>query len=249
MWISHTHEHSRPNVKKAAVAHDTEGMWVDVARSLPKAVAAPKKTTRINRTVDEPKQQRLIELQELFISEVGADCKVVCGARSWNLHVRILAEASPYFKAAFQGCFKEAEIRIISILDNNEDVVNAFLSCIYGKDVSAYIGGSTPLNICLSSIELFLLADEYQFESVRRKTLATFKTTIENNDWSLDSFGRIVHSVWEHAGLESPLRDIVLEKLRKGRTNTPSGVTDAERQRIAARTPDSGRRLGFLMQP
>ena len=82
-------------------------------------------------------QYRANLLHQLLLDDSFADCKIACGSATMKCHRSILAAASPVWRSAFSGNFREAHEATISIQDAELDTVEALVRYAYTGEVDA----------------------------------------------------------------------------------------------------------------
>jgi len=83
-------------------------------------------------------------LRQMWADSSFSDCVVVCGERRFDCHQVVLATASPVWRAALKGDFRERRESMIRIVDAEPAVVDAMLGYVYtgkleGADVTALL--------------------------------------------------------------------------------------------------------------
>ncbi|KAM0432994.1 hypothetical protein ACHAPT_004699 [Fusarium lateritium] len=81
-----------------------------------------------------------------------------CRGREFNTHRAIVCTQSPFFRAALSGGFKEGTSGIVSLLDDDPDIVQCFLEFLYtgsystdGLDLDTLLGASEAVNTEVST--------------------------------------------------------------------------------------------------
>jgi len=98
-------------------------------------------------------------LEEVFKNKEFSDVVVKCGGIKFECHKVFLASSSPVFKAMFNTQMKEKINNEVHINDVKPDVMAVLLQFLYTGKVS---------NFDKFAIDLFIAADKYQIESLKK---------------------------------------------------------------------------------
>jgi hypothetical protein len=70
-------------------------------------------------------------LRQMWLDSTFSDCALTCGERRFNCHRAVLATASPVWRAALEGDFRERKEATIRIDDADPHVVESLLRYVY----------------------------------------------------------------------------------------------------------------------
>ena len=101
---------------------------------------------------------------------VGADKSV------FHVHQNLLFDASPVFKAAFSGNFREASERSMPLPDDDKDLIGSMIKWLYTKKLHLTIPVSKETsNVCYMELaKLNALAEKYDILSLRNDIIDEF---------------------------------------------------------------------------
>ncbi|KAJ0116700.1 hypothetical protein J7T55_009850 [Diaporthe amygdali] len=106
--------------------------------------------------------RRLNELdQRLLDSGYMSDCAVVCKDVKWATHRAILCNRNTWFRAAFDGGFKEASTGVVIVEDTTPEVLQIVLDSIYTGEFKFVASG--PVKI----IEVWKAGDFFGISDIR----------------------------------------------------------------------------------
>eukprot|EP00415_Alexandrium_ostenfeldii_P001684 UN1684 len=87
-----------------------------------------------------------LKLQAMSRDRDFLDCKLVCGGRKFPCHRIVLATASPVWRVALAGSFKESRDAVIVVTDADPSTVEALLKYVYdGTFDAAHAVAMLPL--------------------------------------------------------------------------------------------------------
>ncbi|KAI9681751.1 MAG: hypothetical protein M1829_000496 [Trizodia sp. TS-e1964] len=129
------------------------------------------------------------------------------------VHKDVLVRKSPYFKAAFDGAFKEADSGTLSLPEDDVETFRRFISYIYsGLILSdnlykyAYLH-STP-NILLEFVRLYILADKFQMPRMKNEVIDAIRE-VHLESVNLEIHVEAFRLAYENTLRSSPLRKVL----------------------------------------
>ncbi|MCJ1474817.1 hypothetical protein MMC13_003477 [Lambiella insularis] len=155
------------------------------------------------------------------------DLTITCGTHRFATHRLVIGTASPVLSRMINGPFQEAHTGIIDLSDSTPDLVALLLAYFYQDTYSAH----EPL---LTHIRLYILADEYDVESLM--SLAAYHVErllydgqaqlgARGHGWKLEELVEAIEALWyepapPHKALRRPVMSAALfyreELLRSG---------------------------------
>ena len=127
------------------------------------------------------------------------------------IHPSFLTEASPFFKAAITGNFKEAAAREVKLLEEREEMFEHFVRWLYSGCVEEF----TPTNdssICAArikeTIDLYIFADKVACQGLKRAMIRKFYLLVDSRPFvfPVDS----VEYLYSRPITAEPLREITV---------------------------------------
>ena len=87
----------------------------------------------------------------------------------FHVHENLLLDASPVFKAAFSGSFKEASERSISLLDDDKNSIERLTKWLYTKklDLTTPVSKETSEECYMQLAKLNTLAEKYDIHALK----------------------------------------------------------------------------------
>jgi len=86
-----------------------------------------------------------IHPHSLFDSGLFADCTVRCGDRTWKLHKHVLCKHSTFYNGAFTGDFDEAKTGVLTLSEDDPEVVDLALRFTYSENCKSLTGHANPI--------------------------------------------------------------------------------------------------------
>ncbi|KAF7185752.1 hypothetical protein HII31_12854 [Pseudocercospora fuligena] len=126
--------------------------------------------------------QQELRLQ-MYETGEWSDFKIYTSTRTFNVHKSVLSAASPFFKAASQNDWREAQDGGIS-LPENEQVVDAILQHCYGIfDVTKAIPAnySESVGKTIAFLEMIIAADKYQLPVLKEELVGASRDVINDH--------------------------------------------------------------------
>jgi len=172
-------------------------------------------------------------LRQMWTDSSFSDCAIVCGERKFDVHQLVLATASPVWRAALKGDFREGREATIRIDDASPSVVDAMLYFVYtGKLEGADVAALLPLAHRYELPDLVGLCVRTMLKQISVENVAKVVSLI--NDFSEHTevaplWPKLLEQVRQDSALlEAAMRSVVAPrsecKLADDRHNSP--VTD-----------------------
>jgi hypothetical protein len=132
--------------------------------------------------------------------EVGPNKKL------YIIHKDLLAFYSDYFRAAFNGSFKEATQSKISLHDESEDVFDIVNQFVYSRVIADGKGEKLSWDIL---IRVWVFGDKHMIPSLQN---AVMDVLVKKN--KADHFlpTNKISNIWENTLYSSPLRNFILDR-------------------------------------
>jgi hypothetical protein len=121
-----------------------------------------------------------IPLPRLLLIESAEIITIKVNGHTFSVHKALLTHFSLYFRAAFNGGFKEAAQDTVDIPDFSHYVVGLLLRFCYTGQLDADTIADSDL------IKLYLLADQYDFPAIRRASIKRIADDQNHDDEAAD---------------------------------------------------------------
>ncbi|KAK8102315.1 hypothetical protein PG984_015461 [Apiospora sp. TS-2023a] len=96
----------------------------------------------------------LQSFEEVLVSGEFSDVKVVCGDRTWNLHMIILRAGSPFFKKVDEGRSEEARRDDLDLSSHKPCEVQGIITYIYTSKITSDLEKDQSLETYIRIFEL-----------------------------------------------------------------------------------------------
>ncbi|KAK5077708.1 hypothetical protein LTR70_001984 [Exophiala xenobiotica] len=113
--------------------------------------------------------------KKLLRKPITSDITIKCGDRTWRCQSAILSQRCEFFRVATVGGFKEAELRTITLNDDDAEGVDLMLVYLYTLEVSKLFDITTA-EMC------FTLGDKYDLQVFRT---AGYEHLLSRLDWTI----------------------------------------------------------------
>ena len=130
------------------------------------------------------------------------------------LHKEILCNVSSYFRAALDGSFAEGLTQQIELPEDDVTVFEYFHAWLYSPIGQKFIPSASEIDPYTTDIDSELLFDLYIFADVRDIPLLqnyTIDAIIYKGEFTDTIFGPLIHHVYDHTTLSSPLRKLLVD--------------------------------------
>ena len=131
--------------------------------------------------------------------------------RPFQIHKQLLCSKSTYFKAAFEGSFKEASEKKLHLLDEDPNIFQFYAIWIYNPHLE--IRGNTDkvfdVNLCC---RLYILADKLGSQNLQNTVMDVMHKNITDNNL-IDMKSETVNFVYNNTLPGSVLRNILVHAL------------------------------------
>lgn len=136
---------------------------------------------------------------------VGGDKK------PFHIHKQLLCSKSTYFKAAFEGSYKEASEKKLHLLDEDPKIFQFYAVWIYNKNLEIYGKNEEELdiNVCC---RLYILAAKLGSEDLQNTVMDAMHKHITGENL-IDLKSETVNFVYNNTLPDSVLRDILVHAL------------------------------------
>ncbi|KAF2431361.1 hypothetical protein EJ08DRAFT_184804 [Tothia fuscella] len=132
-------------------------------------------------------------LHSIFDSGAYADATIRCGTREFKIHKAIVCTQSEFFVNAFkQQAFKEGETVIITMNEDDPDIIAAALEFLY---TSKYSLPADDRSTMLFHLAIYEIADMVQNWELRALAENKF-TTVARAYWNKGDFPLAVQKVY-----------------------------------------------------
>lgn len=130
--------------------------------------------------------------------------------RPFQIHKQLLCSKSTYFKAAFEGSFKEASEKKLHLLDEDPDIFQFYAIWIYNPnlEICGNNGEEMDINVCC---RLYILADKLGSQDLQNTVMDVMHKNITGSFTDLKS--ETVNFVYNNTLPGSVLRDILVHAL------------------------------------
>lgn len=129
--------------------------------------------------------------------------------RPFHIHKKLLCSKSTYFKAAFEGSFKEASEKKLHLLDEDPKIFRFYAIWIYNQDLQIRGKNDEDLNVCC---RLYILADKLGSAGLQNIVMDVIHKIIKRRRYiNLESEN--VNFVYNNTLPGSHLRDILVDAL------------------------------------
>ncbi|KAK5170364.1 uncharacterized protein LTR77_004951 [Saxophila tyrrhenica] len=128
-------------------------------------------------------------LQNVWANARYSDFTIGCGERKWKAHKVVVCSQSDFFHKACDGEFKEAQTGVVTLKEDDPNVVEVMLHFMYHFDYEDEgHGGLAPLML---NAYLFVMADKYQVDGLKALAKDKFlkRTT---SQWNTSSFAEVI---------------------------------------------------------
>ncbi|CAK4030352.1 BTB POZ domain [Lecanosticta acicola] len=128
-----------------------------------------------------------------YNSPIFSDVVICFDNRRVYAHKIILSLASPYFRSAFAGLFRESSSKEMSLHDDDDhEAVDGMLRHIYGLDHGAAAQSPGPY----FSLRIFAVAGKYGLPKLLDKAVQEVWRELETG-WDMPTFVPMVYSIYE----------------------------------------------------
>lgn len=125
-------------------------------------------------------------LRDMWTGGHFTDLKVTCGDQSWSVHRSILATVSPVFRRMLTSDYKEAQLQVIDIHADPDDV-RAMLEFIYCAEPVESVESALPKKLQVSAPGS-VRSGVYELADVMTEGYPTWKKS-ESNVWLVSTTG------------------------------------------------------------
>ncbi|KAI4849945.1 hypothetical protein E4T44_01687 [Aureobasidium sp. EXF-8845] len=132
--------------------------------------------------------------------EVGSNKK------KYIMHKDLLVYYSDYFRAAFNGCFREATDGKITLLDECEHIFEIFNQFVYSRRITDGVGHKLSWE---TLIETWLFGDKHMVPALQN---ALMDAMLEEGRAERSMPTALIAGVWEKTLPSSPLRRYMLDR-------------------------------------
>jgi hypothetical protein len=138
--------------------------------------------------------------------------------RSFTAHIAFLTTRSLFFRKALSGAWKEAEERVVKLPEDESNIVELYLQCVYGLPISVepnpvpenHLGYSERLELA----KLYVFAEKVQDVRAKNIALKTFLKCVwklwRDGSWC-DPGEQVVHILYEGTVSGSPMRRLLVD--------------------------------------
>jgi len=154
-------------------------------------------------------------LHQLWQAQEFTDCKVTCHSKVYACHRSVLVNASPVWRAALKGNFREAREAKIDIEEADEEAVGALLKYIYTAELdSRHAEAVLPLAHRYELAELVGLCAACMFEKLTKDNVVQVLSSL-NPFLEHERIAAIWPSVVKKVSADAGLQDAAMRCVRR----------------------------------
>ncbi|KAL8782172.1 MAG: hypothetical protein Q9213_005643 [Squamulea squamosa] len=128
--------------------------------------------------------------------------------RPFYIHKALLSSKSPYFKAAFEGSFREAADKAIRLPEEDPKLFPYYVLWVYEKPLET----EHPISLG-ENCRLHILADKFGSEQLQNLTVDNIRRQAVDDPRSIDLNSTTINCVYDATLPDSPLRRILVDLL------------------------------------
>lgn len=146
-----------------------------------------------------------------LVNEPIAIIKVGLPPQSFQVHKSFLCQASPFFRAALEGSFKESADSVVHLPQDKPGTFERFLSWVYWKeyDVMDLVKGKISKDYWSVIIRDHIFADKIQAEGFQNHIMHAVIDAYKANELKTMSLKSVLE-VYTHTPESCPLRKLAL---------------------------------------
>ncbi|KAK5674685.1 hypothetical protein LTS10_012686 [Elasticomyces elasticus] len=169
-------------------------------------------------------------LGSMFDNPLHSDLTIRCLGREWHVYKIMLCAQSPYFRGACEGRFREATENVITLRDDDPEVVAAMLGYLYTFE---YADNQDPL----FNVHVHIIADKYDLPHLAK--LATTKfVAAAKTAWSSSSFAEAAALIFtDGTAISKELRQSMISIVTKHARSLKLDPTGAHFRDVMSSAP------------
>lgn len=133
--------------------------------------------------------------------------------KPFQVHLDLLCEASPIFKAAFSGNFKESSEKTMQLPADDESIFELFVDWLYYQryEMIPEVEGDEyeASGVFLQAFKLFVIADKYEVIKLKSRVIETLFVAGKVSKWGLTLSS--LDYAYEHTTQGSGLRKLLAD--------------------------------------
>ncbi|KAK5701414.1 hypothetical protein LTR17_022607 [Elasticomyces elasticus] len=156
----------------------------------------------------------------MFNNPLHADLTIRCMSREWHVHKIMLCAQSPFFAKVCEGRFREATENVITLRDDDPDVVAAMLGYLYSFEYAAIcdgdaldeelVGGAIGASELVFHVHVHIIADKYDLPRLTKLATTKFAAAAKTA-WSSPSFAEAAVLIFtDSTAISKELRESVI---------------------------------------